>query len=63
MTVRGVHTTGFCFGGCCFFLGWDEASTEGALGVLVNLASNPQRAQYPLIKEDGLNYKGLHIMV
>ena len=24
---------------------------------------HPQRAQYPLIKEYGLNYKGLHIMI
>ena len=33
------------------------------LGFWLAVEGSPQRAQYPLIKEYGLNYIGLHIMV
>ena len=43
--------------------GFPDFAASGALKPRVEGRLRTQRAQYPLIKEYGLNYIGLHIMI
>ena len=64
-TLNRIHRS-FGISGCLLQLVFCWSSTPDCyanVGAIVSQAPGTQRAQYPLIKEYGLNYIGLHIMI